>query len=323
MGALPTATVVYVARDRWAQAPATLDALLAATDVRHPVVVVDGGASRPIARALDVRAATERVRLIRTNRFLGSNEARNVGAEGATTEWIAFVENDVVLSDGWLDALLRTGERVHAQSVYPAYLENRRGAPVVHGLGCDLELYGPEGARRVRERNHLVNRPWADVRSDLEPVERVQAEPHAVVVRRELLDRIGGLDEGLTGWFEHLDLALHQLQLGAPAWLVPEATCTYLSAPPVAPSDLRNFSLRWGTALYDASFRRLCAVWGLDPAGSAWNAHESYRHAVRRRALRRAGRFRGVVERAAAPIDGVIARRWIADRRAGSDGPRS
>src|SRR5262249_5504457 len=127
MGAKPTATVVVTARDRWAQAPATLDSLLAHTDPRHPVVVVDARAPRRVAAAFDTVARSGRVRVVRRRRHLAGNEARNLGADGAATEWIAFVENDSVLSDGWLDALIAAGESKDAASAYPVFLQPSAG----------------------------------------------------------------------------------------------------------------------------------------------------------------------------------------------------
>jgi GT2 family glycosyltransferase len=310
----PTATVVVVCRDRWALAPETLHTLLARTDPRHPVVVVDARSPRAVGAVFDRLAAVGRVRIVRRPHFLAGNEARNVGADGADTEWVAFVENDVVVADGWLDALLAVGERTGAASAYPAFLEPAESGPVVHGLGAELEVGGPEGRRFVRERQHDLGRPWADLEAILEPVARVQAEPHAVVMRREFLEAMGGFDEGMLGWFDHTDIALHHLRLAAESWLVPNAACLYRTPPPVAWSDLPSFSLRWGREWFDRSLQHLCATWGLDPNDEEWAAHAEYRASVRRRAFTPWARVGSVVDRAVAPLDHVVAHRWDAGR---------
>ena len=95
----------------------TLDLLLTRTDPRHPVVVVDGRAPQPIAAVFDRLAASGRVRVVRRGDYLAGNEARNMGLGEARTEWITFVENDTVLSDGWLERLLTVGERRNAARV--------------------------------------------------------------------------------------------------------------------------------------------------------------------------------------------------------------
>jgi GT2 family glycosyltransferase len=314
MAAVPTATVVVVSRDRWSLAPATLDRLLSRTDRRHPVVLVDGRAPRRVAAAFDRTVKSGRVQVVRRNRFLASNEARNLGADGARTEWVAFVENDTELSDGWLDTLLASGEALEAASVYPAYLEPGPYGPTVHGIGADLDVGGPAGARYLREQQHHSRRLWREVGAEVVAVKRVQSEPHALVIRRELLERMGGLDEGLLSWFDHTDLALHHERLGAAAWFVPEVTCVYLTPPPVSLTDLPSFLLRWSEDWYQRSLEHLCAVWGLDRHDREWNKHAVFRTTVRRSVLTRSRLVNAVIDRAAKPIERLVTRRWDTGR---------
>ena len=328
MSSAPTARVVVVSRDRWSLAPATLDVLLERTDPRHPVTVVDGGAPRRVAAKFDRLASSGRIDVARRTWFPANNEARNIGADGVRAEWVAFVENDVVLSDGWLDKLLEAGEALGAMSVYPAFLEPRPGGPVVHGLGADLELGGPEGSRSLREHQSHLGRPWDEVADEVVPAARVQAEPHAFAIRREMLERMGGLDEGLLSWFDHTDLALHHQRAGAEAWFVPEVTCTYLAPPPVALQDLPSFLLRWSADWYGRSLDRLCEVWGLDRHDPGWNQHDRYRTKTRRRVPTRWPRVNATIDHAAAPATQLVqwrdarARTRHSPRGTAGDSPR-
>ena len=309
-----TATVVVIARDRWAQSVECLDRLLHRTDARHGVIVVDAHAPRRVAEAFDRIASTGRVRVVRRKRFLASNEARNAGADGIRTEWIAVVENDVTLNDGWLETLLDAGERFGADSVYPAYLMPGPDGPVVHGLGAELVVSETLDSKFVREYQHDVGRPWRDVAAEIRPVERVMAEPHAFVIRRELLERMGGFDEGFLSWFEHIDLALHHQRLSASAWLIPDATCLYEPAPPSSVSDRQSFALRWGREWYERSLDHLCTTWGLDRADSEWAKHQRYRHTVRRTGLPNVRGMTTVIDRSAEHAERALARRWERQR---------
>ncbi|HEX3454707.1 MAG TPA: glycosyltransferase, partial [Gaiellaceae bacterium] len=260
----PVATVVVVSRDRWSLAVPTLEHLLSRTDPRHPMVLVESQAPRHVAAQLGRFEALGRVRIARRGHQLGGNEARNIGADGATTEWIAFVENDCLMSDEWLERLIEFGESHDAASVFPAYLTDGPTGPIVHGVGADLRVDGPDGCRTLREIHYELERPWFQVAREIGPVERVQSEPHALLIRRSMLEQMGGLDAGLWSWFDHVDLGLHHQRLGAPSWLVPDVTCTYLEPPPVSLTDLSSFLVRWSRDWYTRSLDHLCATWALD-----------------------------------------------------------
>lgn len=312
-----SATVVVVSRDRWSPTARTLEPLLRQMDPRHPVVVVSGGAPPSLDAHFDRLAAAGRIQVRRSERFLASNEARNVGAEGAHSEWVAFIENDCVPDDGWLEALIDCGERQGAASVFPAYLEERPAGVFVHGLGADLEISGPPGCHRVTERQHHLGRPWREVAGHVEPVARIQSEPHLVVIRREVLERMGGLDEGLMGWFEHVDLALEHRRLGLSSWLVPSVTCLYLPPPPVTPRDASSFALRWGVDWFDRSLQRLCTRWGLDRLDPGWDHHARYRMDVRQSVPTSSRRVNRILDRVLGPWEHRLAARWHRQRACG------
>ncbi|MFN8024906.1 MAG: hypothetical protein U0W40_00700 [Acidimicrobiia bacterium] len=231
-------------------------------------------------------------------------------AGGTSTEWLAFVENDVMLDDGWLDTLLDRAEATGADVVYPAYLQDTATGPKVHGLGAEIELTGAAGARRIGELQHELGRPWAEVAPTVDEADRPQSEPHCFVMRRALYDDLGGLDEELLGWFDHVDLGLHVLELGVRSRMVPTVTCTYVPPPPLARVDWRSFATRWGRPWYDASRARLCATWGLDPNAPGWAPHANYRHFVRASVPTRSRRVNRVLARVTAPLEVVSRRGW-------------
>jgi hypothetical protein len=287
-----------------------LELLLARTSERHPVVVVDGAAPGTVASAFDRVATSGRVRVVRRPRFLAGNEARNLGADGANTEWLAFVENDSILSVGWLDELLKFGEASGAASVYPAYLWPRPGGLEVHNLGCDFEVSGAEGAQVIRKRGFAWRRRWDEIAEELQPAPRLLGEPHAWVVRREALERMGGFDEQLLGWFDHFDFALQHRALGLTAWFVPMATCIYIPPPPLALRDVPTFALRWSSDWLIRSRDRICASWGLDPDDAQWSTSDDYRVKTLRSLLTGRPRIDSAILRAAAPAERYNARRW-------------
>ena len=306
---MPDATVIVVARDRWTATPTRVRRLIDTTGTR-PVVVVAAGARPSVVRELAQSIgddAGDRVEIVANDAFLPGNEARNIGAARATGEWLAFVENDVVMSDGWIDALLERGVATGADVVFPAFLVPGADGPVVHGLGCEIEVDGPPGVQRLRETQHHIGRRWDDVEAEVGETERVQSEPHCFVMRRSLYDDLGGLDPGLLGWFDHTDLALHVRARGARGLLVPQATCLY-DPPRLALNDMPTFAKRWGVPWYEASLRHLCSTWGLDPLDDGWRGHASYRAAIRRSVPTPWPRLNGLLARVSAPLESAARR---------------
>ncbi|HEY5335346.1 MAG TPA: mycofactocin biosynthesis glycosyltransferase MftF [Mycobacteriales bacterium] len=93
-GERPSVTVVVPVRDR------DLTACLDALGDRDPVIVVDDGSVVP------VRIDRPWVTVLRHDVSRGPAAARNTGLDLATTEIVACVDSDVVVSPGWLDPLL-------------------------------------------------------------------------------------------------------------------------------------------------------------------------------------------------------------------------
>jgi mycofactocin system glycosyltransferase len=95
VGERPPVTVVVPVRDR------DLTACLDALGDRDPVLVVDDGSAVPFA--ID----RPHVTVVRHPTSRGPAAARNTGLERATTEIVACVDSDVLVTPGWLDPLLR------------------------------------------------------------------------------------------------------------------------------------------------------------------------------------------------------------------------
>jgi glycosyltransferase involved in cell wall biosynthesis len=115
------------------------------------------------------------VRLLATpNR--GVAAARNTGAAAASGRWLAFLDSD----DLWLR---------HKLSAQLAYFE---ASP--ESLVCQTDEIWIRNGRRVNPcRRH--SKPEGDIFAA--SLERCLVSPSAVMLRRDLLERVGGFDESL------------------------------------------------------------------------------------------------------------------------------
>lgn len=108
----PEITVVVPTRDRAAYLEVTLASLARQSgDMAHEVLVVDDGARDSTPQV----AARHGVRCVHHPEPRSLNAARNTGVREARGPLIAFVDDDVLVPPGWLEALA-TGARAHPEA---------------------------------------------------------------------------------------------------------------------------------------------------------------------------------------------------------------
>ena len=101
-------TVVVPTRGRAAYLEVTLDSLRRQrTETPHELIVVDDGATDATPEVAERFGA----RLIRHGERRSLNAARNSGLRAAGAPLVAFVDDDVLVPPGWLDALVEGADR--------------------------------------------------------------------------------------------------------------------------------------------------------------------------------------------------------------------
>jgi glycosyltransferase involved in cell wall biosynthesis len=169
----PVVSVVVPTRGRAAYLEVTLDSLIRQrTERRHEILVVDDGARDATA------SITERfgVRLVRHGERRSLNAARNTGIREARADLIAFVDDDVFVPPGWLDALADGGERYPDAEAF--------GGPI----RARFEGHAPRGCGREDPPITTLDLGTDDVAAEM-----VWGANFAV--RRSAVERIGEFDE--------------------------------------------------------------------------------------------------------------------------------
>ena len=161
------------------------------------VIVVDDGSSSPIEPEDFVGAHCD-IEVLRHAHSKGPAAARNTGLAACTTDFVAFLDSDVVPRRGWLEALL--------------------------GHFCDptVALVAPRIVGLAQTEN-LVAR-YEAVRSSLDlgqreapvlPYSTVSYVPSAAIIcRRSAIRDVGGFDETLHSG-EDVDLCWRLIEAGA------------------------------------------------------------------------------------------------------------
>ena len=262
----PQVTVVVVPRERFSVALRSLDTLYDNTDGPFDLVYVDGNSPAPVRDALREQAARRGFRLLRTEHYLSPNRARNLGGAEATTRYVVFVDNDVIVTPGWLDALVSCADDTGAWVVGPLAFEGELADGMVHNAGGFCHFDGPQGERDLVQDNRYGHRHLSELPGGLRRFAVDYVEFHCVLVRRAAFDVIGPLDERLLSTREHLDLCLQVAAHGGEVWSDCSSLVTYDNPPPVPVRDLPFFMLRWSEAWNVASLRHFAAKYELGPA---------------------------------------------------------
>ena len=242
-----TTRIIIPAHNHAGMTDACLRALLMTIDAGTEVVLIDDASDPPLAC---VTTNDPRVSALRNKTGLGFAGSCNSGAEGATAEFLVFLNNDTTPHAGWLESMLQcVGED-----------------PAVGIVGCRL-LYSDETVQHAGiafsqadgEPRHLY-RGFPGNHPAVVQTRRLQAVTGAcLLVRRTLFEALGGFDSTYENGFEDVDLCLRAAKLGHSVAYCGEAVVSHLeavsrrpgsSAPSGAESQNRSeFAERWAETI--------------------------------------------------------------------------
>ncbi|GAB4150362.1 MAG: glycosyltransferase [Cyanobacteria bacterium J069] len=275
----PEVTIVVVPRERFQFAQESLESLYAATDFPFQLIYVDNGSPEELRNYLTAQAREKEFRIVRSDRYLSPNAARNFGLQHVTSRYVVFVDNDVIFAPGWLDALVNCAQETNATVVGSLVCQYKPVHQTIHCAGGeymaadDLERFvqsaspaSEPGGWNLYEKTYCQNRSVEDVPELLYRQPTGFVEFHAMLVQMDFFRQHGPLDEGFCCTKEYLDFAMLVTRAGGSIYLEPASVVTFLTHPP-APRlrwiDLPHFSLRWSDAWEKYSLQHFQEKWNL------------------------------------------------------------
>lgn len=163
---------------------------------RWEAVLVDNGSTD--GSAAYVRSAFPWVRVLPSPSNLGFARANNAAFRHARGRYLALLNNDTAADAGWLEALLDALEAEPAAAGAASKIVFRDRPDLINSAGLNLYSDGRGGDRGFRQAD--------DGRFD-QPAEVFGACAAGVLLRRELIEDVGGFDERFFVYYEDLDLA--------------------------------------------------------------------------------------------------------------------
>ena len=255
-------TIVVVPRERYSATERSLTNLYDNTDGPFELIYVSAGAPASVQRYLEAASEEKHFHLI-TAGYLSPNQARNLALRDVSTKYVVFLDNDALVTEGWLPRLVQCAEETGAAIVGPLYLIGEIEQQTIHMAGGMLHHEQVDGRRIVYDEHRL-----SDVRLGAlsEPLRRAECdfvEFHCMLLRTAFVKQIGSLDEGLFNLHEHIDIGLEARKAGQAVYFEPAAVASYVPPPPFDWSDLPYFMLRWCDEWSNASVERFRRKWNV------------------------------------------------------------
>ena len=178
-----------------------LESVLRCTPGNYELILVDNGSTDAVPRIFEemkTRSGPARVEIVHNAENLGFPKGVNQGIALAQGEYIVLLNNDTVVTPGWLEGLIRWSLHDWPKVGMVGPLSNQAPAPQLHQPGYqDLDGLEPF-ARRLQRRNTG------------QALETPRVTGFCLLIRKAVLEAIGGaLDERFgVGFFEDDDLCM-------------------------------------------------------------------------------------------------------------------
>lgn len=209
----PKASVIVLAWNGMGYLEANLNAVLAQDYDDFEVVVIDNGSADGSPDFVAERYP--QIHLIRNETNLGFSAGNNVGLQHASGEILVLLNQDTVVQQGWLAALVAAFERQPDAGIV--------GSKLLCPDGRTLQHAGGHLERPLVLGQHYGHGELDEGQYD-EPCQVEYVTGAAMALRRNLLSEIGNLDEGFyPGYFEDVDFCLRAQAAGYSIWFEPQA----------------------------------------------------------------------------------------------------
>ena len=219
-----------------------VDRLLAHTRLPCRLLIVDNGSTDSETLAylakLDGTSAMD-IRIVRLPQNRGIAAALNAGLRNTSAPWVCLLNNDVLVTEGWLEEMMRVAEADPAIGLVNPMSNEFNVVPLAGEAIDDV------ARRRRRSRGG-----W---------LENWQAIGFCVLFSRALLEEVGYWDEAIGSmYFEDTDYSLQVRRTGRICVIAEGAYVFHHKSATINHDPMRHEKFRTGR-------ERLYGKWGLSP----------------------------------------------------------
>lgn len=192
-----------------------IDSFLAHETFPFEIIAVDNGSQPPQVGEIKARYPNDdRVKVVQNvnNGFAGGN---NAGLKVAEGDYLFFINNDTLITEPVLEALVRRLDDRQNGGVSPMlkYAQN----PNV------IQFAGITPLTRITLRNHMIGERETDCGQYSTPRETPYLHGAAMMIRRDVLQRVGPMTEIFFLFYEEVDWSVRMRKAGYKLWYEPAA----------------------------------------------------------------------------------------------------
>lgn len=223
-----------------------LESIRAHTSGEYEVIIVDNGSGAETVEWL--RTLEEPVRVIYNAKNRGFAGGNNQALAAARGEYVVLLNNDVIVTDGWLDGLLGAFERIPGLGVSAPRSNKIAGDQIVTDASYadipQMHEYAAVRRARYRDQGYVTDR----------------AIGLCLCIDRRTIDEIGGIDERFgVGNFEDDDFCLRVRAAGYQIFVCDDVFVHHFGSQTFAANKVD-----W-TATMRTNWQAFAAKWQLPP----------------------------------------------------------
>jgi len=214
----PLVSIITVNYNQTAMTCALLESIRRQDYAPVEVIVVDN-ASREDSQKM-MRTRYPEIKYVRSERNLGFAGGNNLGLLEATGRYLFFINNDAELTTGCLAKLV-------------AWLQETPGSGIVSPLICYYPLEGQlqpiiqyagmTPVHPITARNRIIGQGEIANGRFEHPQATAYAHGAAMLVPREVLEKVGPMTDGFFLYYEELDWCERIRRAGYSIWVEPQA----------------------------------------------------------------------------------------------------
>lgn len=212
---IPLVSLITVNYNGFADTCEMIDSFLAHETYPFEIIVVDND-SRP-SQAEEIRSrysANPQVKVVQNinNGFAGGN---NAGLKVATGEYLFFINNDTYITRPILETLVRRLDTPQNGGASPMLKYNRNTNII--------QFAGFTPLTPITLRNHMIGEREPDNGQYSTPHETAYLHGAAMMIRRDVLQRVGPMSEVFFLFYEEMDWSVRMRRAGYRLWYEPAA----------------------------------------------------------------------------------------------------